>query len=183
MDASCSRWKLTNCYGWSHDELNKRIGLILCEEIWPWDRRRWPIVADFHKSIAQALMTQWGNATCVMVLRSSDAQRLQRSLGYVQRISYHWGSKFNVHYTPLCMDHKDPPNPIRGRQWCAIVIHPISFDRRLVACTGNVFIPELILKAMFSSKCTLQLCAYTGESAVSIMQYLNRIEQLHGVGP
>ena len=90
VDASCSRWKLTNCYGWSHDELNKRIGLILCEEIWPWDRRRWPIVADFHKSIARALMTQWGNATCVMVLRSSDAQRLQRSLGYVQRISYHW---------------------------------------------------------------------------------------------
>ena len=128
-------------------------------------------------------MIQWGNATCVMVLRSSDAQREQRSLGYVQRISYHWGSKFNVHYTPLCMDHKDPPNPIRGRQWCAIVIHPIKFDRRLVACTGNVFIPELILKAMFSSKCTLQLCTYPGQSAMSIMEYLNNIKQLHSVKP
>ena len=82
------------------------------------------------------------------------------------------------------MDHKDPPNPVRGgQQWWAIVIHPISFDRRLVACTGNVFIPELILKAMFSSKCTLQLCTYTGESAMSIMEYLNNIKQLHGVQP
>ena len=181
MDASCARWKLTNYYGLSNDKLDERIGLVLCEEIWPWDRRQWPIVADFHTSIARSLMCQWGNATCVMVLRSSDAQQLQRSLGTVRRISYHYGSKFNIHYMPLCMDGADPPKPITGQEWCAIVIHPKRFDRRLAACTGNVFIPELVLKAMFSRRCTLQLCAYIGESAMSVMRFLKNIKQLHNV--
>ena len=104
-------------------------------------------------------------------------------MGNVRRISFHDGSKFDIHYTPLCMDHSDPPKPVEGTQWTAIVIHPKRFDSLLVARTGKVFIPELVLKAMFSSKCTLQLCSYTGESAMSIMEYLHAIKQLHGVKP
>ena len=137
VDASCSRWALTNRYGWSHDELDETIGLVLCEEIWPWDRRQWPNVTDFHESIVQALMTQWGKATCVMVLRQNNAERLRRSLGNVRRMSFHNGSKFDIHYTPLCMNHSDPPTPVQATQWTAIVIHPKRFDSLLVACTGK----------------------------------------------
>ena len=104
-------------------------------------------------------------------------------MGPIRRISYHGIGAFNMHYMPLCMDFADPPNAVIGEQWSAIVIHPIHVDRRLVPPTGIVFIPELVLKAMFSSKCTLQLCAYTGESTMSIMEYLNNIKQLHGVKP
>ena len=129
----------------------------------------------------KALLSQWGDAICVMVMRSQHAHRMQRSLGYSRRISYHYGSQFTLHYTPLNMDRADPPNLISGERWCAIVIHPISFDRRLVGCNGNVFIPELVLKAMFSGKCTLQLCAYTGESAMGVMEYLKNMKELHGV--
>ena len=160
---------------------SKRIGLILCEEIWPWDRWNRPNVKDFHESIARALMSQWSNATCVMVLRGWNVRQLQKSLGNVKRISYHHGSKFEIHYTPLCKTRSDPPIPVKATQWAAIVIHPEMCDARLVSCTGKVFIPELVLKAMFSSKRTLQLCSYTGESAGSIMEYLKAIKKLHGV--
>ena len=181
LDASCSRETLHRVDGWPNDRLDKRIELILCEEIWPWERWKWPNIKDFHESIARALMSQWSNATCVMVLRGWNARQLQKSLGNVKRISYHDGSKFEIHYTPLCMTRSDPPTPVVGTEWTAIVIHPKMFDARLVSCTGKVFIPELVLKAMFSSKRTLQLCSYTGESAVSIMEYLKAIKKLHGV--
>ena len=35
----------------------------------------------------KALLSQWGDAICVMVMRSQHAQR---SLGYNRRISYHY---------------------------------------------------------------------------------------------
>ena len=181
MDASSSRWLLCNFYKWKPHQVDERIGLVLCEEIWPWNRAQWPKVADFHQSIASALMSQWTNATCVMVLRSFNAEQLQRALPHVKRISYHYGSKLNLHYVPLCMNHADPPAPVVGQQWCAVVIHPAKLDRRLVAADGDVYIPELVLKAMFSNKCTLQLCAYTGESALGIMKYLQDMKELHGV--
>ena len=78
VDASCARYYFGNGLGWSREELDEEIDVILCEEIWPSNRRRWPDVADFHASIASALMSQWGNATCVLVLRSKDAQQLRR---------------------------------------------------------------------------------------------------------
>ena len=180
VNLTTSKWKLSNMP--NQNGLPQRIGLVLCEEIWPWNRGQWPNVADYHTLIARSLMSQWGNATCVMVLRSVDGKRLQSSLGFVRRISYHHGDAFNLHYTPLCMDNADPANPVRGQLWCAIVIHPVSFDKRLVECTGQVSIPELVLKTMFSSKCTLQLCAYTGESAIAVMEFLNKIKRLHGIG-
>ena len=80
------------------------------------------------------------------------------------------------------MDMADPPNPVSGQQWEAIVIHPRSDGSRLVDRTGNVFIPELVLKAMFSGRYTLHLRAYTGESAMGIMDYIDNMKQLHGVG-
>ena len=183
VDATNARWLLRNKYAWSQDKIDERIGLVLCEEIWPWDRGQWPDIACFHNYIAQALMSQWGNATCVMVLRSDNAKQMQRASKTIKRISYHYGSAFNLHYTPLCMDGAHPPRPVIGQTWCAVVIHPSIFDRRLVASDGDVYIPELVLKTMFSQKCTLQLCAYTGESALGIMDYLNNSKKLHGVKP
>ena len=183
VDASCARYYFGNGLGWSREELDEEIGVILCEGIWLSNRQRWPDVADFHASIAAALMSQWGNATCVLVLRSKDAQQLRRKMPNARRISFHYESdnQFNLHYTPLCMDSADPPNPVAGEHWCDIVIHPIRVDRRLVDSTGSVFIPELVLKAMFSRRCTLQLCAYTMESAINIMEYINAVKKLHGV--
>ena len=178
VDASASRWRLSGTM------FSARVGLVLCEEIWPWDRQQWPHVARFHASIARSLMGQWGEATCVMVLRRHNAQMLQAVLGPVRRISYHYGNKFKLHYTPLQMDNADPPTPVTGEEWCAIVIHPMIFATRLVAGDADVFLPELVLKTMFSSKGkdqTLQMCAYTLESAIGIMEYLAYIKQLHGL--
>ena len=149
MDATSSRWLLTNFYKWTPQQVDDQIGLVLCEEIWPWNRRKWPVVAEFHASIARTLMSQWSNATCVMVLRSSNAEKMQRELKAVKRISYHYGSKFNLHYEPLCMDHAHPPTPVFGQKWCAVVIHPAIFDRRLVASDSDVCIPKWFSRQCF----------------------------------
>ena len=168
-----------NHWRWSSAELDKTVGLILCEEIWPHDRLRWRIISEYHASVARALMSQWGNATTIMVLRSSNAKALSVELGHVKRITYHYGDAFKLHYQPLIMNGLDPPSPVVGCEWCAVVIHPTR--DRLITSTGRLFIPELVFKAMLSKKSTLQLCAYTCESTIQCMQYLKDILELHGV--
>ena len=135
----------------------KDVGLVLCEEIWPWDRRRYPIVAQFHVGIAHALL-QWPKVTSVMVLRQTNADAMRRVLGPIRRISY-FTEGFKLHYTPLCMDGADPPTPVRGQVWTAIVIQPVDSRDRFVASGFNtngyyepLSIPHLFLRAMLRKK-------------------------------
>ena len=133
----------------------KEVGLVLCEEIWPWDRRRNPDVAEFHAGIVRALL-QWPKVTSVMVLRRANAEALQRVLGTIKRISYFVGADmFKLHYTPLCMDGADPPTTVRGQVWTAIVIQPILREDSFVASTADsepLSIPLLVLRAMLRKK-------------------------------
>lgn len=168
----------------------KDVGLVLCEEIWPWKRRRYPIVAQFHAGIAHALL-QWPKVTSVMVLRQTNADAMQRVLGPINRISYFTGADmFKLHYTPLNMDGADPPTPVRGQVWTAIVIQPVDSRDRFVASGFNtnryyepLSIPHLVLRAMLRKKRTLQLCAYTLESAMAIQEYLEQIKKMYKLKP
>ena len=166
------------------------MGLVLCEEIWPWERRRYPIVAQFHAGIAHALL-QWPTVTSVMVLRQTNADAMRRVLGPIKRISYFTGADmFKLHYTPLCMDGADPPTPVHGQVWTAIVIQPVDSRDRFVASEFNttdyyepMSIPHLVLRAMLRKKRTLQLCAYTLESAMAIREYLETIKKMYRLTP
>ena len=182
MDATNTRWQLTNTLGPSSEVLDGTVGLILCEEIWPKDRKRWGPIENFHAAVARSLMEQWENATIVMALRSWNAKLLERKMGPIARLSYfHGPDAFRMHYVPLQMGGEEPPIPVRGATWSAVVIHPTSRSDRLITSAGRLYIPEMVLKAMFSKKSTLQLCAYTCESTLSCMRYLEFIKKLHGV--
>jgi hypothetical protein len=126
-------------------------------------------------------MGAWINATSVMVLRSSEGRKMQVALGNVRRISYHYGTSFKLHYTPLQMDGAEIAHAIQGADWCVVVIAPRNVKASLVAVDSQVFIPELVLQAMFRGRATLQTCAYACESAVNIKEYLEDMKQLHGI--
>ena len=177
VDATNARWTLEHAYRHGPAVL-ERIGVILCEEIWPLDRRQWPRACDFHACVVRSLMGQWTAATCVVVLRDFDARRLARELGDVKRITYHYDESFLLHYTPLTMGRQEPACSVDGVAWCAVVVHP-KVGPRLLGPGQRVFIPELVLKGMFAEQCTLQLCAYTCESSLACMEYLLDIKRLH----
>ena len=177
VDATNARWALERVYHRGASALS-HIGLILREEIWPRDRRQWRQVSEFHAAVARSLMGQWSSATCVMVLRDTDARNLSRELGHVKRISYHYNESFQLHYVPLILDLQEPARGVKGVAWCAAVIRP-KFGEGLVGANDRVTVPGLVLKAMCAGQATLQLCAYTCESTLAIMQYLLEVKRLH----
>ena len=79
------------------------------------------------------------------------------------------------------MSGADPPDPVLGEAWGAIVIHPMRHALRLIQETEALYIPEVVLKAMLTGRTPLQLCAYTCESTVECMRYLQDIKQSYGV--
>ena len=66
---------------------------------------------------------------------------------------------------------------IANRRWGAIVIEPAASSEAL----ERLHIPTEILKAMPRQKATLELVAFTGESAVASLDWIREQRELHGV--
>jgi len=175
---------------WSDAVIHSKIGLVLCEHPWPLDRRVEPSVPEWHARVVLSLMGQWTHATCIVMLRNTDAVRAMRVLRQQarfagaempRRIMLVPVERVNVHYIPQTLAAYEDGVPIwNGDVSVAIVIHPTHAANRLVANDDNVYVPELVFRAMIKQhRATLQLSAWTLDSTLVCHQYLKGMKSLY----
>ena len=178
IDALRSKLSFDELYGKSSAYLEK-IGLVLCMAPHPWwNQTRFRTTADFHQAICLELMTTW-DCRCIVLLRTEEAERVYERMRRFRRVRIMPTRQVHMHYIPLMMYHNNgamiPVNADRG--WAAIVIEPALGSEAL----QRLHIPTEILQTMLRQKVTLELAAFTCESAVASLDWVREQRELHAV--
>ena len=125
----------------------KKIGLIVCEHIWPWGRGS---RTQFLLSVVRSLESQMTSIPKIILLRRTDVDPMRHELAQHRRIVMLDGSDVKHHYTPLRMDWTAPSiNPIIAAE-TAIYIKPIEAAWHIVR--RPLHIPTEVLLHMFQGK-------------------------------
>ena len=165
--------------GWSTYTKSSKLGLIVCEHVWPWGTESRPA---FHLRVVNALVAQMSTIPKIMVLRFSDAEKIRRELAAISRVELLDGADFQGHYQPLRMDWDNAEtNPIYGAE-TAIYIKPSLCESHHTA-NRPLHIPREVLLQMFKGKQTLFLAAGTCDSPVACHKYLLQQLRLHNIPP
>ncbi len=157
----------------------EEIGLVLCMAPHPWwTQTRCRSTTDFHQGTCMALMAAW-RCRCIVLLRSDGGELVYERMRLIRRVRLMPTEQVHMHCAPLQMDHSaDALIPvIANHRWGAIVIEPAAGSEAL----ERLHIPTEILKAMPRQKATLDLVAFTGESAVASLDWIREQRELHGV--
>ena len=154
-----------------------KVGLIVCEHIWPWHTG--PRSA-FHLQVVMALVAQLSTIPKIVVLRTTDVDPIRRQLTAVARVVLLDGADFQAHYQPLRMDWDNPQiSPIHGAE-TAIYIKP-SLRHSSWIVNRPLHIPSEVLLHMFKGKQTLFLAAGTCDSPAACHSYLLQQLRLHNI--
>jgi hypothetical protein len=163
-------------YGNMAVEKLKRVGLVLVEQ--PRSSKGW---LEFEQQIIGCLLSQWESATCVLMIRTYEANRLKHSLqSYGRNLPHRLQFIDNItrHYEPC----RNGPN-YRGFEpsfvgtdssWTYVIVHPGS--NRIPWSEWSI--PHMVWENLWlnpTRPITLQCAGFTLESTMEIASHLKRM--------
>ena len=157
----------------------KKVGLIVCEHIWPWEAVSRPV---FLLGVVRGLLAQMSSIPKIVLLRSADVQCIRADINAISRVEIIERDDIHLHYQPLRMNWDSPAiDPIYGAE-CAIYIKPIQNPSGYIV-KRPLHVPREVLLQMFEGKQTLFLASGTCGSPVACLEYLMSQLKLHNIPP